>query len=100
MVKDYKDYLVRLKRMYPDLTEEMLEQVVRKGLSTFQDLIKRDHDIRLTNTNGQFDKYRLILYRSQKDEQAKKARYFRNLIRIDKYRADKKKQYEARLQSK
>lgn len=100
MVKDYKDYLVQLQQMYPELTPETLELTVKKGLSGIQNLVWRDHDIRLNNSNGVFDKYLMIFYRSQRDEVSKMKRYFKNLIRISKYREDKKLRYAKKLQSK
>lgn len=100
MVKDYRDYLAALQQMYPDLDAQSVEKIVKDGLSSLQDLVRRDHDIRLENTSGVFDRYRLILYRSQQGVEAKKKRYFRNLIRIRKYREDKKLKYAEKLQSK
>ena len=97
MVKDYKDYLNQLQGMYPELSMETLETSVTKGLFGIQDLIRRDHDVRLENSNGNFDKYRLIFYRSQMGEEKKKKRYFKNMIRINKYREDKKQKYAEKL---
>ena len=100
MVKDYKDYLQPLSEMYPDIPKEVLEKVIKKGLSGIQDLIRRDHDIRLENLNCKFDQYRVILFRSKHTEEDKKARYFQNKVRLSKLRQDKKDRYEKADKSK
>lgn len=100
MVKDYKDYIPVLERMYPDLSRDSIEMILKKGISNLQDLIRRDHDIRLENLNSVFDPYRLILYRSKHTPELKKKRYFVNKMRLEKYRKNKKEKYEQRLQSK
>ena len=100
MVKDYTDYLGKLQLMYPDLSVGTLKKAVTKGLFGIQDLACRDHDIRLENTNGKFDKYRILFYRSMDSEESKMKRYFKNLIRITTYREDKKQKYAKKLQSK
>ncbi len=93
MVKNYKNYIEDLQSMYPDIERESIIKIVKKGMSNLQSLIHRDHDVRLESNNANFDKYRIIFYRSQRTAESKKERYFINKLRLNNLRESKKEQY-------
>lgn len=62
MVKDYKDYAMRLHAEYPHIPEKVIQEILRKGISRMQDLIHRDMDIHLKSCTGS-NQYDLFMVR-------------------------------------
>lgn len=99
MVKTVDDYLRKLKERYPQVEEKALRQVLEQGLREWQDLHRKDHDVRLENLHCRDSQYRLIAYRSKATDKDRQQRYYINLKRLNKLRDKKHKRYAEKLQS-
>jgi len=80
MIKNYKDYIPELKEKFPDIPSEVLDEIVRVGISGIQYLVNRDHDIYI-ETTGTNTAYRFGLVRPKymflkRNDRARK-NYFR-----------------------
>lgn len=99
MVKTTDEYISELQKMYPGVSWNTIKEVVDRGVGGLQDLIRRDHDIRLENLNCNFDQYRLIFYRSSNTAEGRKKRYFSNLYRLTKLREKRRNRYDTKRNS-
>lgn len=91
MVNTIEDYIPYLKEEFPDLPEAVLEKIIKTGVGNMQDLINRDHDVRIWNAH-QGREYHLGLVRGVKDDDRRKQRAFVNRHRLIKLRAKRKEQ--------
>ena len=88
MVATYKDYVEFLKQEYPDITEEVLERILKLGCDNLQDLIHKDHDV--TFGNYRLDRlYKLTFARSTKGQKKRNTRAKYNKVRLDSLRKER-----------
>lgn len=85
MVRDYKDYIDSIHDEYPDVPREVIEQILRKGISRLQNLVHRDFDVHLANNKGP-SKYHLYLVRPVADKFDRWQRALRRLRKLKKFR--------------
>jgi hypothetical protein len=89
MVNNYKDYLPYLMEEYPDLSEKVLEKVIKEGLKNIQDLVHRDHDVRFWNQHKGRE-YHFGLVRGVTTDLERIERATRNFFRLRKLRLKRK----------
>ena len=88
MVATYKDYVEFLKEEYPDIEEEVLEQVLKIGIDNLQSLIHKDHDVTFGNYHP--DRlYKMTLVRSTKGQHRRNQRAKYNKIRLESLRKER-----------
>lgn len=85
MVKTIDDYIPMLKQEYPDLSVEVIQGIINMGIKNIQDLINRDHDVRMWNQNEGRD-YHVALVRSVTTDEKRKSRAYQNRVRLNKLR--------------
>jgi len=91
MVNTYRDYIPYLQEEFPDLPKEVIEKIITTGISGMQDLVHRDHDLRIWNAHDGRE-YHLGLVRSITSDKERQSRAYKNQRRLLKLREKRKKQ--------
>jgi hypothetical protein len=89
MVKTIDDYIPFLEQEFPDIPAMTLRRIVHDGIVSIQNLIYKDHDVRVWN-GTESREYHLGVVKSITTDDVRQKRALKNRKRLDKLRMSNK----------